>query len=98
MLYNDIKRWTFNSLIFSRTSTSLLSYTIVALSNKIPFYSKGSTNNSIGRRLVVYYIKKEMGKLVTMSIITNQILLMFIAMCLCGRQYGYKGDVMQDLG
>jgi hypothetical protein len=82
--YNNIKRWTSNSPVSSGTSTSLLSQTIVALSNKIPFYSRGSTNNSIGRRLVVYHMKKEMGKMAAMptSVFSNKMLLMFISMCL----------------
>jgi hypothetical protein len=82
--YNNIKRWTSNSPVSSGTSTSLLSQTIVALSNKIPFYSRGSTNNSIGRRLVVYHMKKEMGKMESMhtSVITNKMLLMFVSMCM----------------
>ncbi|KAF2437657.1 hypothetical protein P171DRAFT_449861 [Karstenula rhodostoma CBS 690.94] len=81
--YNNIKQWTSNSLVLSGTSTSLLFQTMIALSNKIPFYNRGLTKNSIGR-LVVYHMQKGVGKMPSMSasVITYKMLHMFISMWL----------------
>ena len=40
-----------------------LSQTIIGTSNKMGFAVKGTSNNSIGRRVVIYKMDKDLGKL-----------------------------------
>ena len=83
--YNNIKRWTSNSPVSSGGKTAILRQTIIGLSNKAPFYERSAINNSIGRRLVIYHMKKIMkrGAEVPSHMITNAVRLKFMSLCLC---------------
>ena len=79
--YNNIKRWTSEAPITMEGRTGYLSQTAIVISNHIPFYEKSAVNNSIGRRLVVYHMKKNLNKFKPLdrSEITNQIAIKFIS-------------------
>ncbi|KAK6436906.1 hypothetical protein LTR95_006910 [Oleoguttula sp. CCFEE 5521] len=63
MNYNNIKRWTSNAPVQSGGMSAHLSQTIIGISNKMGFAVKPAINNSIGRRVVIYKMDKELGKL-----------------------------------
>lgn len=82
--YNNIKRWTSNSPVSDGVTTAFLRQNIIATSNKMSFYEKGAINRSIGRRLVIYDLRKYLGKKKGLSdhMITNKIRLKFVSLCL----------------
>lgn len=63
MNYNNIKRWTSNAPVQCKGISSYLPQTIIGITNKIGFCSKGAINNSIGRTLVMYKMDKKLGKM-----------------------------------
>lgn len=79
--YNNIKRWTSEAPITMEGRTGYLSQSAIIISNHIPFYEKSAVNNSIGRRLVIYHMKKNLKKFVPVerSEITNVVSLKFIS-------------------
>lgn len=82
--YNNIKRWTSNSPVSDGVTTAFLRQNIIATSNKIPFLEKGALNRSLGRRLVIYDLRKYLGKEKGMSDndFDNKLRLKFVSMCL----------------
>lgn len=82
--YNNIKRWTSNAPISIKGRTGFLCQTIIAISNKIPFYEKSAINNSIGRRVVIYHMKKKLGNREPLpeSAFNNNTLFTFMSLCL----------------
>lgn len=82
--YNNIKRWTSEAPVSMKGVTGYLSQTGIIVSNHIPFSDKGGINNSIGRRLVIYHMKKKMSsfKALDRSEITNNVALRFISGCI----------------
>ncbi|KAH9827500.1 FAD-binding, type 2 [Teratosphaeria destructans] len=63
MNYNNIKRWTSNALVQSGGMFAHLCQTIIGISNKMDFAVKPAINYSIGRRVVIYKMDKELGRL-----------------------------------
>jgi len=51
--YNNIKRWTSNSLVQSKGESVYLMQRIIGVSNKLGFSVKATINNSLGRRLAI---------------------------------------------
>ncbi|KIW14262.1 hypothetical protein PV08_07044 [Exophiala spinifera] len=51
--YNNIKRWTSNSLVQSEGESVYLMQRIIGVSNKLGFSVKATINNSLGRRLAI---------------------------------------------
>lgn len=82
--YNNVKKWTSQSPISMGGRVGFLSQSAIITSNKIPFYEKSAVNNSIGRRLVVYHMNKNLEKYepVDPSEITNTVRLRFMSICL----------------
>ncbi|RYP11921.1 hypothetical protein DL767_011213 [Monosporascus sp. MG133] len=88
--YQHVKRWTSNGPVSSGGRTGFLSQTSIAVSNKIPFYEEAAVSNSIGRRLVIYDMRKDLGseKPLERSEIANSVMLKFLSLCLaCGNVY-----------
>lgn len=88
--YQHIKRWTSDAPVSFKTRTGFLSQTLIVVSNKIPFYEKAAVNNSIGRRLVIYDMRKDLGSStpVDRSDITNSVVFRFMSLCLaCGNAF-----------
>ncbi|RYP66496.1 hypothetical protein DL771_007756 [Monosporascus sp. 5C6A] len=85
--YQHIKRWTSNAPVSSGGRTGFLLQTLIVVSDKIPFYNKAAVSNSIGRRLVIYDIRKDLGseKPVDRSEIANSAILKFLSSCLAPR-------------
>ena len=79
--YNNIKKWTSEAPVTMEGRTGYLSQTAIIISNDIPFYEKAAVNNSIGRRLVIYHMKKNLKKFKPLdrSEITNQVAIRFIS-------------------
>lgn len=63
MNYNNVERWTSNVPVQSARISAYISQTIIGISNNMGFATKAAINNSIGRRVVVYKMDKELGKL-----------------------------------
>ena len=82
--YDHVKRWTSESPVSSDGRTGYLSQTAFVISNHIPFYERAAVNNSIGRRLVVYHMKKKLTKFKPLSDdeISNAARLRFVALAL----------------
>jgi len=84
MNYNNIKRWTSNAPVQSDGMSAHLSQTIIGISNKMGFAVKGAINNSIGRRVVIYKMDKELGKLKPFpaQAVNDYVKMQFISACL----------------
>ena len=84
MNYNNVKRWTSNAPVQSKGVSAYLSQTMIGITNKIGFSSRGEINNSIGRRVVVYKMDKELGKVkpFTKGSFTSQARIQFMAACI----------------
>lgn len=82
--YNNIKRWTSNSPVSDGVTTTFLSQNIIATTNKMSFSEKSAINRSVGRRLVIYDLRKYLGNRKGMPdhMITNKVRLKFVSMCL----------------
>lgn len=82
--YNNVKRWTSEAPITMNGRIGYLAQTAIVTSNKIPFYEKGAVNNSIGRRLVIYHMNKNLEKFEALdrSEISNLVILRFVSLCL----------------
>lgn len=82
--YNNVKRWTSNSPVSDGVTTAFLRQNIIATTNKMSFTEKASINRSIGRRLVIYDLRKYLGKEAGLSDgdITNMTRLKFVSLCL----------------
>lgn len=81
--YQHIKRWMSNAPISLSDRTEFLSQTLIVISNKILLNKRAAFNNSIGRRLVIYDIRKKLGKekLLPQVAIDNSVMLKFISLC-----------------
>ncbi|KAK1828582.1 hypothetical protein QBC39DRAFT_393080 [Podospora conica] len=80
--YNNIKRWTSGTPVtLEDGSTCHLSQSAFILTNNIPFNDKPGINNSIGRRLVIYYMDRIMSDydLPDISKIDNFVVVRFIS-------------------
>ncbi|KAK5145851.1 hypothetical protein LTR04_001193 [Oleoguttula sp. CCFEE 6159] len=84
MNYNNIKRWTSNAPVQSDGMSAYLSQTIIGISNKMGFAAKAAINNSIGRRVVIYKMDKELGKLRSFpaGAVNSYVKMQFIGACL----------------
>ncbi len=84
MNYNNIKRWTSNAPVQSAGMSAYLSQTIIGISNKMGFATKSAINNSVGRRVVIYKMDKELGKLKPFpaQAVNDYVKLQFISACL----------------
>lgn len=90
--YNNIKRWTSNSPVSDGVTTAFLRQNIIATTNKMSFTEKQAINRSIGRRLVIYDLRKYLGrdKGVSDHEITNKVRLKFVSLCLAiSEAYSY---------
>ena len=74
---------TSNAPASNGVTTALLSQNIIATSNKIPFYEKGAMKRRIGRRLVIYDMRKYLGRETPVpdSAFTNKGMLKFVSLC-----------------
>lgn len=84
MNYNNIKRWTSNPPVQSGGMSAHLSQTIIGISNKMGFAVRGAINSSIGRRVVIYKMDKELGKLKPFpaQAVNDYVKMQFISACL----------------
>lgn len=82
--YNNIKKWTSNSPVSDGVLTTFLSQNIIATTNNMPFSEKAAINRSIGRRLVIYDLRKYLGKMkgIPDHMINNKVRLKFVSLCL----------------
>lgn len=82
--YDNVKKWTSESPVSMKGRSGFLAQTAIVTSNQLPFFEKAAINNSIGRRMVIYHMKKRMSnyKPVESSDITNMVALRFISLAL----------------
>ena len=79
--------------------SAYLSQTIIGIGNKLGFLSKSAINNSIGRRLVIYKINKELGRLKAFQegSINSHERLQFIATCLSVSNYYERAPISLEI-
>ena len=78
-LATNIKRWTSDAPVSNGNRTAFFSQSIIGITNKLKFLERSAINNSIGRRLIIYHMKKRMGKETPIPnrLLTNKVLLKF---------------------
>lgn len=63
MNYNNVKKWMSNAPVQSKGVSMFLPQTIIGISNNMGFATKSGVSNSVGRRVVICKMDKELGKL-----------------------------------
>ena len=84
MNHDNIKRWTSNSPVESEGMVAFLSQIIIGLTNTLGFAKRDTIKNSIGRRVIIYKMDKNMGKykMFPKERINNSVRLQFVALAL----------------